>query len=211
MDGKHPIDESVRTNVRLLGASLGRTIAHDLGEDFLRVIETIRDYAKREDDGAHLQKYLRNLPDNHLLPVARAFSQFLQLANIAEEHYRVYSKRISDDHRHMTDRVKLIDLVKRIKNEHKDGSQLIFDTFSNMNIDLVLTAHPTETIRRTFIRKYDSIEECLGLLEMLDPEAEANYISDTAYRTRERLDELISQAWHTNEFRQERPSPIDGR
>ena len=79
-----------------------------------------------------------------------------------------------------------------------------------MRIELVLTAHPTETVRRTLIQKYDLIEECLGLLEMLSPADEDKYISETAQRTRERLEELISQAWHTDEFRHEKPSPIDG-
>ncbi|CAF2905942.1 unnamed protein product [Rotaria sp. Silwood2] len=205
----HPIDESLRANVRLLGDSLGRTIAHDLGESFVGEIETIRHYAKLQDDGAQLHEYLHKLPDNHLLPVARAFNQFLQLANIAEQHHRVCSKRIDDDSRSAFHHIKLIDVFKRIEKENTNASQLLFDTLTTMNIELVLTAHPTETIRRTLIQKYNSIEECLRLLEMLDPEAEEKHISESAYRTRERLQELISQAWHTNEFRHERPSPID--
>jgi phosphoenolpyruvate carboxylase len=98
--------------------------------------------------------------------------------------------------------MKLIDLFKRVIKEKKDGKQLLYDTFSKMRIELVLTAHPTETIRRTLIQKYDLIEECLGLLE---------HNSEIVQRTRERLEELISQAWHTNEFRHEKPSPIDGK
>jgi phosphoenolpyruvate carboxylase len=195
----------------LLGDSLGRTIARDLGESFLEEIEIIRNYAKRQDDGAQLHQYLRNLPDNHLLPVARSFNQFLQLANIAEQHHRLYSKYIDDESHAVSDRMNLIDLFKRVIKEKKDANQLLFDTFSKMRIELVLTAHPTETMRRTLIQKYDLIEECLRLLEMLNPENEDKYISETAQRTRERLEELVSQAWHTNEFRHEKPSPIDGK
>jgi phosphoenolpyruvate carboxylase len=194
----------------LLGDSLGRTIARDLGESFLEEIEIIRKYAKRQDNGAQLHQYLRSLPDNHLLPVARSFNQFLQLANIAEQHHRVYSKYVDDESRTVSNRIKLIDLFERIVKEKENSNQLLFDTFSKMRIELVLTAHPTETIRRTLIQKYDLIEECLGLLEMSSPEDEDKYISETAQRTRERIEELISQAWHTNEFRHEKPSPIDG-
>jgi phosphoenolpyruvate carboxylase len=107
--------------------------------------------------------------------------------------------------------MKLIDLVKRALKEKKDANQLLYDTFSKMRIELVLTAHPTETIRRTLIQKYDLIEKCLGILEMLSPEDEDKYISETAQRTRERLEDLISQAWHTNEFRHEKPSPVNGK
>lgn len=209
-DDYHSVDESVRANVRLLGDSLGRTMARDFGENFVGEIETIRHFAKRQDDGTQLYQYLRKLPDNHLLPVARAFNQFLQLANIAEQHHQVCSKRVDDDTNNASGRPKLIDLFKRIEKEKANGGQLLYDTFSNMNIELVLTAHPTETIRRTLIQKYNLIEECLSLLEMLDPESDEKYISETAHRTRERLEDLVSQAWHTNEFRHERPSPIDG-
>jgi phosphoenolpyruvate carboxylase len=210
-DETNPVDESLRTNVRLLGDSLGRTIARDLGDDFLEKIEIIRRYAKRQDNGEQLHNYLRNLPDNHLLPVARSFNQFLHLANIAEQHHRVYSKRVDDESRTVSDRLTLIDLFKRVLKEKNQPNQLLHDTFSKMKIELVLTAHPTETIRRTLIQKYDLIEKCLGLLEMLGPADNDKYISETAQRTRQRLEELICQAWHTDEFRHEKPSPIDGK
>ncbi len=207
----NPVDESLRANIRLLGHSLGRTMARDLGEDFVGIIETIRTYSKRQDYGVQLHEYLRNLPDNRLLPVARAFNQFLQLANIAEQHHRVNSKSIDDDNRSETNRMTLMNVFQRIEKEKTNAKELLFETISKMRIELVLTAHPTETIRRTLIRKYDSIEKCLGRLEMLNPEAEGKYISETAQQTRERLEELISQAWHTNEFRREKPSPVDGK
>lgn len=207
----NPIDESLRANVRLLGYSLGRTLAHDLGEELLQEVETIRKYAKLQDDGSELQQYLRTLPDDHLLPVARAFNQFLQLANIAEQHHRVYAKVSDDDSRNITDRTRLIDVFQRVEREKENAKQLLYDTFSTMRIDLVLTAHPTETIRRTFIKKYELIEECLGILDKYDANAQEKSIAETAQRTQERLKELISQIWHTNEFRQERPSPVDGQ
>jgi phosphoenolpyruvate carboxylase len=206
-----PVDESLCANIRLLGDSLGRTIARDLGESFLEQIEIIRTYAKRQGNGRQLHQHLRNLPDNHVLPVARSFNQFLHLANIAEQHHRVYSKCVDDESRTVSDRMTLIGLFKRVLKETKDPNQLLYDIFSKMRIELVLTAHPTETIRRTLIQKYDLIEECLGLLEISSPADEDKYISETAQRTRERLEKLISQAWHTDEFRHEKPSPVDGK
>jgi len=123
----------------------------------------------------------------------------------------VYSKYVDDESRTVSDRMKLIDLVKRAIKEKKDANQLLYDTFTKMRIELVLTAHPTETIRRTLIQKYNLIEKCLRSLEILSPEDEDKDISETAQRTRERIEDLISQAWHTNEFRHEKPSPVDGK
>jgi len=88
------LHESLRDNVRELGDYLGQTISHHLGDAFLEKIETIRHLAKADRVGDHsdssLQDYLSNLSDDELLPVARAFNQFLNLANIAEQHYRAY-------------------------------------------------------------------------------------------------------------------------
>ena len=97
----HDLHESLRDNVRILGDSLGRTIADDLGPEFVSRIETIRGLAKRGRQGEEagqqeLIEYLRRLPEKDLLPVTRAFNQFLNLANIAEQHYRGRFKRVED-------------------------------------------------------------------------------------------------------------------
>ena len=64
----HDLHESLRDNVRILGDSLGRTIADDLGQSFVDKIETIRAHAKRGRQGDSLQQrqlieYLRQLPE----------------------------------------------------------------------------------------------------------------------------------------------------
>ena len=86
------LHEDLRNDVRRLGDSLGRTISADLGPEMVTAIERIRQYAKEgRASGASdaLQAELSALDDEDLLPVARAFTQFLNLANIAEEHHRI--------------------------------------------------------------------------------------------------------------------------
>ena len=90
--------ESLRDDVRMLGESLGQTIESHLGEAFLEKIERIRQLAKAgrdSEEGEHdaLLKELGALNEDEVLPVARAFSQFLNLANIAEEYDRVRRSR----------------------------------------------------------------------------------------------------------------------
>ena len=82
------IDARLREDVHNLGALLGQTIQAHLGEDFLQRIERIRLGAKqgrKADQAANeaLLSALQDLPDSQLLPVCRAFNQFLNLANIA--------------------------------------------------------------------------------------------------------------------------------
>ena len=76
---------TLRRNVGALGELLGETMAAAEGEDFLALIEQIRTLSRsaREGDGSardHLLEILRNLDNEQLVPVARAFAQFLNLA-----------------------------------------------------------------------------------------------------------------------------------
>ena len=199
------LHESLRDNVRILGDSLGRTIADDLGQGFVDRIEAIRGLAKRgrlgdADSGHELIEYLRELPDCELLPVTRAFNQFLNLANIAEQHYRARFRRV-EDYRPGTQPV-LSDLLQRARDAGHAPRKLV-ELLATMNVELVLTAHPTEVIRRTLIQKYDAIDECLSVIE-----SSLDY-PERASRARGRLEELIGQAWHTDEIRHERPTPVD--
>ena len=201
----HDLHESLRDNVRILGDSLGRTIADDLGQSFVDKIETIRAHAKRGRQGDSLQQrqlieYLRQLPERDLLPVTRAFNQFLNLANIAEQHYRARFRRVEDYK--PGSQPALGELLGRAQQAGNSPRKLV-ETLANMRVELVLTAHPTEVIRRTLIQKYDAIDECLTAIESSEDYPERGA------RAQGRLEELISQAWHTDEIRHERPTPVD--
>ena len=84
----------LRGNVSLLGHLLGETIAAAEGDDFLQLIEQIRGLSKQgREEGAlsrePLLAILRELKNEQLVPVARAFSQFLNLSNIADQQHTV--------------------------------------------------------------------------------------------------------------------------
>ena len=201
----HDLHESLRDNVRILGDSLGRTIADDLGEGFVDRIETIRRLAKlgrQGEDGSQreLIEYLRRLPDRDLLPVTRAFNQFLNLANIAEQHYRARFRRVEDYK--PGSQPALSELLQRARSAGHSSRALV-EALAGMRVELVLTAHPTEVIRRTLIQKYDAIHDCLTAIE-----SSGDY-PECGVRAQGRLKELISQAWHTDEIRHERPTPVD--
>jgi phosphoenolpyruvate carboxylase len=141
----HDLHESLRDNVRILGDSLGRTIADDLGPEFVSRIETIRGLAKRGRQGEEagqqeLIEYLRRLPEKDLLPVTRAFNQFLNLANIAEQHYRARFRRV-EDYKTGSQPV-LGELLERIRQGGHSPRRLL-ETLAGMRVELVLTAHPT--------------------------------------------------------------------
>ena len=193
---------ALRGNVGLLGQLLGKTIKDHLGDAFLAKIETIRQLAKasRKGDEAARQELLdtlHGLSDEELLPVARAFSQFLNLANVAEQFHT--TSRHNEDNRGPDAIDRLFDKLKA--SQHTPDQ--ILDAVRALDIELVLTAHPTEVTRRTLIHKQVQINDCLVQLELDDlTERERNVILH-------RIEQLINQAWHTNEIRQQRPTPVD--
>lgn len=200
----HP---SLRENVRLLGEQLGQIMVSDQGSAFLERIEGLRGLSKsvhQGDDGARasLIDQVRQLNDDELVSVARAFTQFLNLANIAEQHHRVRKTRGDfEDSDPYLDEMALPNLFQSILQTNSPAT--IIETLAEMQIDLVLTAHPTESMRRTLIQKYEKIAECLSEFDggTLSPRRDAHI--------KRRLKRLISECWHTNEMRATRPSPID--
>ena len=174
------LPRSLREDVRLLGGLLGRVIGQHRGAEFVDRIETIRALAKRARAGRsadwnRLSAYLAALPEQMLTDIARAFNQFLNLANIADQRHAARQATWP----------KSVDV----------------DQLATVRVELVLTAHPTEVLRRTLIQKYDAIATLLEAREHL-PREERSHLE-------EQLERLIAEAWHTDEIRRERPVPED--
>ncbi|WP_129932549.1 MULTISPECIES: phosphoenolpyruvate carboxylase [unclassified Pseudomonas] len=196
------IDVRLREDVHVLGELLGETIRQQHGDAFLQKIEDIRHSAKadRRGPGEQLSSTLADLAEEDLLPVARAFNQFLNLANMAEQ-YQLIRRRDADQPEPFEAQV-LPELLGRLKQAGHSNDALARQ-LAKLDIQLVLTAHPTEVARRTLIQKYDAIAGQLAAQDHRDlTPAERQQV-------RERLRRLIAEAWHTEEIRRTRPTPVD--
>ncbi|WP_100658145.1 phosphoenolpyruvate carboxylase [Alteromonas flava] len=191
------IDAQLRDTVRQLGATLGATIRHQLGEEWLERIELIRKAGRSANKGDQenrekLQALFSELDESELLVIGRAFAQFLNLANIAEQEYNSAQQ---------------IDFPIDQLFAHLDRAELsnesIASAVADLNIDLVLTAHPTEVTRRTLIHKHSELATCLARLHQSTTD---EYHRD---KLNQRIADLIAQAWHTEEIRTVRPTPVD--
>ncbi len=80
---------SASDDIRLLGRLLGEVIAGQSGEPSLRLVEEVRRAAtgarRGEQGGGRLEELLDSRADSEILDVARAFSYFSFLANLAED------------------------------------------------------------------------------------------------------------------------------
>ena len=207
MDDVH---SALREDVRLLGDLLGETLRDQEGPWLLELVEEIRLLAKNarsghQDKADELVQKLAALKDSQWVPVARAFSHFLNLANIAEQYHRVRRRRDHGQDSKGDVKAKEATLNDVIPRLLKQGvtPEGISTTLATMSVDLVLTAHPTEVTRRTLIRKYDEMSDCLHRLDT---------VMLTSNERETVLDELrrkIVSAWHTDEIRTDKPTPID--
>ncbi|KJR32563.1 phosphoenolpyruvate carboxylase [Vibrio navarrensis] len=194
---------ALRSNVSMLGHLLGNTIQEAHGDEILEKVETIRKLSKsaragNQADRDNLIEEIKNLPDEQLTPVARAFNQFLNLTNIAEQYHTI--SRHCDSHVCEPDAFNTL-FAKLSQNgvSKLDTAQALRE----LNIELVLTAHPTEITRRTMINKLVKINECLSKLELGD------LSSKERHKTEQRLEQLIAQGWHSDVIRKQRPTPLD--
>ncbi len=200
------IHAPLRDDVRRLGEILGDTIREQAGEAVYCQVENIRALAKQARQDQQWQPLLDcmgDLSDEDLLSVARAFTQFLNYANIAEQHHRVRRRRAyQGDTETPAQQGSLAELLPRLISTGKTPEQ-IHETVTGLNIELVLTAHPTEVTRRTLLRKYDDINHILAKLDRTD--------LTTAERQAQlhRLRRRIIAGWNTDEIRHHKPTPID--
>lgn len=196
--GSEELDPALRDDVRLLGELLGQAIASERGDEFIGRIEKIRQLAKEVRAGntpwETLRDYLAALPEDALVDVARAFNQFLNLANIAEQHHQIRIRQRAEEED------LLAGVFQRLRNQGHQPEQLA-QAVASSAVELVLTAHPTEVIRRTLIRKYDGIAHGLGRLEQA--------VGAEAEDTRIGLARLVAEAWYSDELREEQPTPQD--
>ncbi|MWQ29214.1 phosphoenolpyruvate carboxylase [Glaesserella parasuis] len=197
------IYESMRSNIHMLGDFLGETIRDAQGNEILDLIENIRILSRASRSGdeksrEQLLDILANISNEDVIPVARAFSQFLNLTNIAEQYHTIsrHNKDAALGERSMGA------LFTRLKAQNVPAEKVIA-TVEKLLIDLVLTAHPTEVTRRSLVHKHVEINRCLNRLEHND-------LTDTeTTKLKCRLMQLIALAWHTNEIRTQRPTPVD--
>ncbi len=198
----------LREDVRLLGEELGAVLREQAGKELFDTVETIRQAAV-ESSGykevlvGRLRELLDPLDDGTLLEVARAFSQFLNLANIAEQRHR---ERLHRHHQRYPGDPDTDQSLRQVLAELKNadvGQEKILATLKELSVELVLTAHPTEVTRRTLIRKYDQIADLLTDLDRPD------LTEEEVENLRRHLREQILSAWSTDEIRRERPTPVD--
>ena len=182
---------SLRNDVRKLADLLGQTLARQEGEELLSLVESVR-LSVRE---GQQDKVLGSLTDSQTVSLVRAFSNYFNLANVAEQVER--SKVLAEVRKSSGSWIsKTIDhILKAQKNGNNFNKSDLQEWLDNFSVRPVFTAHPTEAARRSVLSKMTTIAE---LLEQPDSQLKT-----------ERLAEAIDLLWQTDELRLGRPEPLD--
>jgi phosphoenolpyruvate carboxylase len=200
--------EPLRDDVRWLGELLGETLRLREGDALYDTVERVRALSKAGragDDAAldELAELLRSLPVELAVPVARAFSHFLTLANIAEQHHRVRRRRTYQrDSAAPPQRGSFDDVFGGLLARGVEPDAL-HAAVEALRIELVLTAHPTAITRRTLSHKHLQIARALAAHDR--PDLTAAERTDVAGALRRE----IMAAWGTDEIRSRQPTPLD--
>ena len=198
----------LRSNVRLLGELLGQTLKVQVGDELFVQIETIRQLSKEACNGDDkailaLNTILQSLSSEQMLIVAKAFGHFLNLANIAENVHRIRRSRWHALNAPTISAPGSINALLETCKEKNIDMQTFQGALKKLHIDLVLTAHPTEVMRRTMMQKFDSIAKLLTLID------EKYLTKDEVHDTHDAIYRETTAIWQTDEIRRRKPTPID--
>jgi phosphoenolpyruvate carboxylase len=178
-------DEPLRNDIRLLGRILGDTVREQEGDSVFALVERVRQTAirfARDGDPAarnELAGLLDPLPRDTTQVVVRAFSYFLQLANIAEDEHHIRRRRAHDLAGSPPREGSLIFALDALANANV-SPDTVADFFAHAIVAPVLTAHPTEVQRQSLIRNHRDLARLLDQRERLQMTPEEQAENDLA-------------------------------
>lgn len=203
----HIEPSSLRSDIRLLGKTLGQVVKECEGKAIYDVIEKLRRAAvkfRREGNAADskiLERQIGRLADQEANSVARAFSYFLHLSNIAEDRDQNRRQRQHELHADKPMRGSLqhaLDLLK----ENGVGSRKILRYLEEACIVPVLTAHPTEVQRKSTLDLHREIARQLAHSGDFQTPGEQ-------LLTEQRLAGLVAALWQTRMLRKQKLTVLD--
>jgi phosphoenolpyruvate carboxylase len=158
--------EPMREDIRLLGAILGDTVRDQNGEEVFDLVERARVESFRvrrsEIDRAELARMFDGIDIHRAIPVIRAFSHFALLANVAEDIHRERRRAVHVAAGEPPQNSSLAATYLKLDSADLD-SATVADTLTGALVSPVITAHPTETRRRTVFDTQHRITELMRL------------------------------------------------
>ena len=202
-------DAALREDVHALGGLVGEILREQGGEELFQRVEGDRVAAIRRREGdpdgaADLRQRTSGRTPAAARDLSRAFSTWFQVVNLAEKVHRTRRRRqyLNDaDHPQPGG---IADCLQRLKRDGYTAAE-VRQMLEGLRIYPVFTAHPTESTRRTMLRKQQRVAELM--LERIDP----NLTLPEKRSSWERIRTELTSAWQTEDHPRERLTVADER
>ncbi|OBA58943.1 phosphoenolpyruvate carboxylase [Mycobacterium sp. 1100029.7] len=158
--------EPMRADIRMLGAILGDTVREQNGDEVFDLVERARVESFRvrrsEIDRAEISHMFDGIDIRKAVPVVRAFSHFALLANVAEDIHRERRRHIHVEAGESPQDSSLAATYAKLDSAELDPAR-VAEALRGALVSPVITAHPTETRRRTVFVAQHRITELMRL------------------------------------------------
>ena len=202
----------LREDIRFLGTFLGKVIKDQEGEAFFKIVERLRLLSKntlldkqKSKVFLKISKEIKKLSPELTFKITRAFLHILNLMNLAEsldasrklnEHNNPYFKNKNQN-------LFIEDIIEGLFKNKSISNSKIYEQAKNLDIGIVLTAHPTEVKRRTLIQKY------ANLIDLMEQRHLYKKYPSKVVEIDRKLYTEITIIWKTDELKRSKPSPLD--
>ena len=202
-------NELLRRDIRLLGNMLGEVLINQESKELVDTVERIRKMAKslRENYSDELHESLKGeiavLDEPARKQVIRAFTVFFHLINVAEQNFRIRRRRqyqLEDDW--VTQPLSIENAVESLKENDVDVES-INNVLNTLSLELITTAHPTESTKREILEIKKRIADILKKLDQqLLTKRERNILKESLFNE-------VAILWQTDELRTHKPTVAD--
>jgi len=193
----------IRTDVRHLDGLLGEVLRAQTAESTFDAVEELRTQAienrdRGDRDHDDLRALCADLDDEEGLAVARAFTTYFELVNLAEERDRIRALREQSQASRPDD-----GLEAAVEDLADADPETVQRAFEDVLVEPTFTAHPTEARRKTVKSQLRSVAD---ELETLDQQL---LTGKEQRQHEEELAATVTSLWQTRQVRQRRPEPFD--
>ncbi|MCS1352088.1 phosphoenolpyruvate carboxylase [Mechercharimyces sp. CAU 1602] len=202
-------NQSLRRDVRLLGSTLGEILKLQGGEELFAHVEKIRELTKgirSTEDQDLIQQCkdeMERLSPTMRLDVIRAFSLYFHLVNIAEQNHRIRRHRhYKQSDEQQVQPHSIASAIRQLKESGAEAEE-IKALFPYLSLELIMTAHPTEAVRRTILDLHHRIaDKVCKLDDLLLTDKEQERIESEVHAE-------VNALWQSDELRQRKPHVLD--
>lgn len=206
---KQTSNNLLRRDVRFLGNILGEVLVHQSGNELLDIVEKIREMSKTlraqflPELFAEFKDTINSVNPDIRQQVIRAFAIYFQLVNIAEQNHRIRRKRDYERASGETVQPESIEGAIMELFQSKIPASEVRDILQGISLELVMTAHPTEAMRRATLDIHARIANL-----MMDLDHPSLTPRERELLRQKLLNEVLT-LWQTDGLRDRKPTVLD--